>query len=215
MRVAEQYRELESRLPADWTDARFVLTVDDAGQAARASSLLTPYAPGRVGNQIRFTVPRHGGRRDQARRLLAKIDRERIRGKLELVTAAQASPEQAEQPRAAWPPAAEAWDAAVAQLPGDWTDAYAQVELASSDFLDRAALLLAPVNPARFDDSARFRFRVAKNYGYGASPVMTRRSLERLDEDGIGARVEILHALSDTKPVVTQGPVWYVKGRAV
>jgi hypothetical protein len=214
--VAEQYQELESRLPEDWTDARLILRVDDTGQAERAASLLTPFAPGRVGGQVRFTVPRRGGRREQARRLMSRIDREGIDGTLELVTAASGAPEPAaEQARVAWSAAAPGWDAEVARLPEDWSDVYAQVELASSDFLDRGALLLAPVNPARYDDSAGFRFRVARIYGYGASPQMTRRCLERLDEEGIGARVEILHALSDTKPVVTQGPVWYVDGRAV
>jgi hypothetical protein len=215
MYAAVQYEELESRLPQDWTEARFVLKVDDPAQAERAASLLTPFAPGRVGNEVRFTVPRHGGKRDQARRLLARIDRERIEGTLELVTAASRGLAEAEEPRAAWGSAAAAWDAEVARLPEDWTDVYAQVELASSDFLDRAALLLAPLNPSRFDDSAGFRFRVARIYGYGASPEMTRRCQERLDEEGIAARVRILHALSDTRPVVTQGPVWYVDGRAV
>jgi hypothetical protein len=215
VRVAEQYQELESRLPEDWTDARLVLKVDDTGQAERAASLLTPFAPGRVGSDVRFTVPRHGGKLDQARRLLSRIDRERINGTLELVTAASSAPTPPEEPRTAWSSAAAAWDAEVARLPEDWTDVYAQVELASSDFLDRGALLLAPLNPARYDDSAGFRFRVARTYGYGASPEMTRRCFERLDEEGIGARVEILHALSDTRPVVTQGPVWYLDGRAV
>ena len=215
MRVAEQYRELESRLPADWADARFVLNLDDTGRAERAASLLTPFAPGRVGGQVRFSVARRGGRLDQARRLLDRIDQEKIGGTLELVTASQAAPEQPEELRAAWTSAAEAWDAAVAALPEDWSDAYAQVELASSDFLDRAALLLAPINPARYGSQAGFRFRVARKQGYGASPGMTRRCLERLDEEGIAARVRILHALSDTKPVVTQGPVWYMDGKAV
>jgi hypothetical protein len=213
--VAVRYEELESRLPEDWTDARFVLKVDVPAQAERAAALLSPFAPGRVGNDVRFSVPRHGGKRDQARRLLARIDREGIRGTLELVTAASAPAAPAEEPRADWPSATAAWDSEVARLPEDWTDVYAQVELASSDFLDRGALLLAPLNPSRFDDSASFRFRVARTYGYGASPEMTRRALERLDEEGIGARVKILHALSDTRPVVTQGPVWYVDGRAV
>jgi hypothetical protein len=215
--VVEQFRELESRLPADWADARFVLTVEDTGQAERAASLLSPFAPGRVGGQVRFSVARGGGRLDQARRLLERIDRERIRGALELVTASQAGPAAAAtaEPRAAWRAAAEAWDVAVAALPEDWSDVYAQVELASSDFLERGALLLGPLNPARYSGAIGFRFRVARNQGYGASPEMTRRCLERLDEEAIAARVEILRALSDTKPVVTQGPVWYVEGKAV
>jgi len=44
---------------------------------------------------------------------------------------------------------------------------------------------------------------------------MTRRCFERLDEEGIRGRVAVLRALSDTRPVQTQGPVWYVGGRSV
>lgn len=213
MSVAEQYRELQSRLPADWADARFVLNVEDAGRAERAASMLTAFQPGRVGGQVRFSVPRRGGRLEQARRMMERIDREGIKGDLELVTASEAPPEPAEF-RADWAPAAEQWDDAVAALPVDWTDIYAQAELESSDFLDRGALLMAPLNPARYGDAVGFRFRVGR-YGYGAAPGMARRCLERLDTDGIGARVTILHALADTKPVVTQGPVWYLDGGPV
>ena len=92
MSVAEQYRELESRLPEGWMDARFVLDVDDTSRADRAASLLTAFQPGRVGTQVRFSVPRRGGRREQARRMLERIDREGITATLELVTAAEASP---------------------------------------------------------------------------------------------------------------------------
>ena len=211
--VAEQYQELESRLPAEWADARFVLTVDDARQAERAASLLTAFQPGRVGGQVRFSVPRHGGRLDQARRMLERIDRERITGTLELMTASE-TPPQLEELRGAWPPAVEQWDTAIAALPEDWTDVYAQVELASSDFLERGALLMGPLNPARYGGAVGFRFRVGR-YGYGAAPEMARRSLERLDEEQIGARVQILRYLADTKPVMTQGPVWYLEGRSV
>jgi hypothetical protein len=211
--LVEQYQELESRLPAEWADARFVLTVDERSQADRAASMLTAFQPGRVGNQVRFTVPRRGGRREQARRMLERLDRERVKGTLELVTASEAAPE-ADGARAAWPPAAAQWDGAVSALPVDWTDVYAQVELASSDFLDRGALLMAPLNPARYSDAAGFRFRVGRS-GYGAAPEMARRCFERLDSEGIAARVEILRSLADTKPVMTQGPVWYLDGRAV
>ena len=44
---------------------------------------------------------------------------------------------------------------------------------------------------------------------------MTRRCLERLDEAGIRGELRILRVLSDTQPVATQGPVWYVGGKAV
>jgi hypothetical protein len=214
VRVAEQYQALEAGLPADWAEARFVLRVDDASDAGRAASLLSPFTPGSVGGQVRFSVSRHGGKPHQARRMLSRLDREGITGTLELVTASEALQE-AEEPQTAWPPAAEQWDGAVAALPADWSDVHAQIEFASSDSLERGALLLGPVNPSRYGAAAGFRFRVAHTYGYGASPEMTRRCLERLDEESLGARVEILRTLSDTRPVVTQGPVWYVDGKAV
>ena len=155
------------------------------------------------------------GRVDALRRLLARLDRDRIRGELELVTYGETVVEARDVPRAAWPPLEEAWMTAVAALPDDWSDVYAEVELGSSDFLDQGALCLAPVNPARPDRGLAFRFRVARTYGYGASPDMTRRCLARMDERGINGRFVILWAQSDTKAVATQGPVWYVEGRAV
>jgi hypothetical protein len=44
---------------------------------------------------------------------------------------------------------------------------------------------------------------------------MTRRCLERVDQESIRAELRILRVLSDTDPVHTQGPVWYVEGRSV
>ena len=64
-------------------------------------------------------------------------------------------------------------------------------------------------------DRTAFRFRVARMFGYGASPEMTRRCLERLDAEGIPGRLTVLHVLSDTHNVATQGPVWRVAGKAV
>ena len=107
------------------------------------------------------------------------------------------------------------WDAEIAGLPEDWSDLYAEVELASSDNLERAALLLAPVNPARYGGKPGFRFRVARRYGYGAAAQMTRRCLERVDDEGIHGRARVLWALSDTRPVQTQGPVWLSGGKSV
>ena len=87
--------------------------------------------------------------------------------------------------------------------------------MTSSDYLEPTALSLSPVNPARYGGALAFRFRCARKRGYGASPEMVRRCLERLDERGITATVKILRALSDTHSVATQGPVWYVEGKAV
>ena len=100
-------------------------------------------------------------------------------------------------------------------MPSDWSDAYAEIKLASSVYLERAALLLAPVNPARYGGKPGFRFRVARRFGYGVSGEMARRCLERLDNEGIHGAARVLWALSDTRPVQTQGPVWYSGGRSV
>ena len=85
----------------------------------------------------------------------------------------------------------------------------------STDWLERAALLLAPANPARYGGKPAFRFRAARRFGYGVSPEMLRRCLERLDEARIRGELRILRVLSDTELVATQGPVWYIEGRAV
>jgi hypothetical protein len=214
VRVADQFRELESHLPADWADARLVLVVDDAAKAERAAALLGPLGPGKAGDRIQVTVLRQGGAVERLRRLLARIDKERIRGRLELVTYSTGIVEPGEV-RASWPALEEAWLSAVAALPADWSDLYAEVEVASSDFLDPGALRLAPLNPSRPDRGLAFRFRVARSFGYGASSEMARRCMARLDEEGIKGRLLILWALSDTKAVATQGPVWYGEGGPV
>jgi hypothetical protein len=214
VRVAEQFRELESHLPADWADARLVLEVENEAHGDRAVALLAALAPGRVGRRIQLTIPRAGARLDLLRRSLTRIDREGIRGWLDLVTYSTKVPA-AQEARTSWPALEETWLAAVAALPEDWSDLYAEVEVASSDFLDPGALRLAPLNPSRPDRGLAFRFRVARSFGYGASSEMARRCLARLDEEGIKGRLAILWALSDTKAVATQGPVWYGKSGPV
>ena len=100
-------------------------------------------------------------------------------------------------------------------MPADWSDLLCELQLTSTDHLARGALLTAPINPTRVPGRSAFRFRVARSFGYGASPQMTRRCLERLDADGIPGALTLLHVLSDTHNVATQGPVWRVAGKAV
>ena len=45
--------------------------------------------------------------------------------------------------------------------------------------------------------------------------MMARRCFERLDEEGIQARVEVVRLLSDADHAATQGAVWYVGGKAL
>jgi hypothetical protein len=214
VRLGDRWREIERGLPRDWTDARLLLRVNDPAEAERAAAKLTPLMPGRSGSEIRFYTARRGAGAspDAVRRALRAVDREGIRGELELVSSAQPETGVLAIERASL---AEAWDVAVATLPPDWSDLYAEIELTSTDHLERAALLLAPVNPARYGGKPALRFRVARTFGYGASPEMTRRCFERLDGEGIPGQVRILRVLSDTDPVYTQGPVWYVEGKAV
>ena len=212
--LVEQWRQAESSLPEDWADARLALTIDDDAQRGRALGLLGPLVPARHDRQIRFFVARRGAGPgpETGRRLMRLLDRERIEGKLELLSSARLAPPPEPSPRVKL---AEAWDRAVSELPEDWSDLYCEVELTSSDHLERAALLLAPVNPSRYGGTPGFRFRAARAFGYGTSAEMTRRCLARLDEAGIPGELRVLRVLSDSKPVGTQGPVWYVGGKVV
>jgi hypothetical protein len=217
--LGRQWRIIQAKLPSDWAHVRLGLTPTSPQRLDRAAALLGPLAPGRAGDTLRFEAARgaQGNSPAAVTRALRRLDLERIRGTLDLVAAAEVAP--TARLRAA-PPAeevqlAESWDALTASLPPDWSDLYAQIDLTSSDHLDPAALALAPLNPLRFGPATGFRFRCARSFGYGASPGMTRRSLARLDERGIGGTLSVLRVLSDSKPVGTQGPVWYIGGKAV
>jgi len=213
MRLAEQWNGIESVLDPRWNDAQLVLTVADEANAERAAALLGPASPGRSGRAIRFITARGGAGvgPEAVRGLVRRIDAEGIEGTLELVSSDEAPP----VPQPARPTLAAEWDAALAVLPGDWSDLLCELELTSTDYLPHAALLIGPVNPLSIEDKPGFRFRVASSFGYGASPGMVGRCLARLDEAGIPGHVHVLRALSDTHPVGTQGPVWYVDGKAV
>ena len=213
MSLVGDWQELEQSLPEAWGNARLRLTISDEAECERAAALLGPANPGRRGKVIRFFAARRGAgpSSEMIRNLLRRIDEQGIRGELELVGVDEAEAE----PVIHRETLAATWDAAIGALPPDWSDLYAEVELVSSDWLERAALLMAPVNPARYGGLPGFRFRVARRFGYGAAPEMTRRCLERVDQEHIRGEFRILRVLSDTDPVHTQGPVWYVEGRSV
>ena len=213
MSLKDQWQEIAKALPENWADARLRVTIEDERAADRTAAVLAPLTPGRRGNTLHFyTAPAGAGPAPGlVERLLARLDEEQISGKLELVGAGETAPKPV-TPRATL---AGTWDESIAALPADWSDLYAEVELVSTDWLDRAALLMAPVNPARYGGAPGFRFRVARRFGYGAAPEMTRRCLERVDQEDIRGELRILRVLSDTDPVATQGPVWYLEGRSV
>lgn len=212
MKLVAQWRDLGSELPAGWSEARLALAIPRDDERSRAAALLGPAGPGRTGDELRIAIGRGGGiGPENFGKLLGKLDDEGIRGSLTLVAAV----ERATEEEARGGELAVAWVAALAALPPDWSDLYCELELASSDHLDGGALLLAPLNPVRMPRRNALRFRVAHSFGYGAAAQMVARCLQRLDAEGIPGRLTILHALSDTHNVDTQGPVWRVGGKAV
>jgi hypothetical protein len=214
MQLVGQWNTVEQGLDPRWRDAHVELAIEDETQRSRALALLAPAGPGSIGTTIRFYVTRSGAGvgPEAVRRMMRRLEEEGIRGTLALVSSDDAAP----APVLARASLAADWDAAIGVLPADWSDLLCELELTSSDHVERAALLIAPVNPVQADTGPLgFRFRAAHTFGYGASSGMVRRCLARLDEDGIPGEVRIVRALSDTHPVATQGPVWYVGGKAV
>jgi hypothetical protein len=214
----ERLLEILGLLPASWSEVRLVLTVEDEAQVDRAALILASLTPGRSGRTFRLTVSATGTGAPSAeatKRVLARLEADGIDARLTLpgTAAFQVAAIRAEPPR---PGLAESWDELAAKLPEDWSDLYAELELASSADVDRAALLLGPLNPFLHEGPRpSFRFRAAHRFGYGAAPQMVRRCCARLDEAGIGGRLRFLRVMSDTSPVLTQGPVWREDGRAV
>jgi hypothetical protein len=221
VKLAEQWPYVEEELPAGWSVARVTLVFEDEEQARRAALILGPLAPGRTGRTFRLTVYAAGAQpatRDRLRRVLSRLDEQGLEGRLELVSAEAAPAEEAPRRPSRRLPLATAWDALLARLPADWSDLYAEVELDSTDFLERGALLLAPTNPARYGARTGLRFRAARRAGYGVAVEMARRCLERLDSEGITGTLRAIRVLSDTEvPASTpsQGPVFRIGGRSV
>lgn len=217
MTAAERLEELLATLPDEWSEARLLVTIGDPSQVERAAALLASLAPGRTNGTFVVTVARGGvggPSPEAARRVLERLDGDGIDARLSLPAQAPVRLRAAAAPPRA--SLARRFDELLSTLPSDWSDLYVEVELVSSAQIDRAALLLAPVNP--FLDGrgpARFRFRVARRFGYGAAAQMARRALARLDEDGIRGEVRILRVVCEAAPVATQGPVWREGGRAV
>ena len=214
MQAAEQWTQIEATLAAEWSEARLAYTPE--GSPAEAAAVLGALQPVRIGEEFRFHVTRADGGAERARNTLRRLDRKRIWGTLTLIDVAEeAAPVSAAPAVQASQPLAEAWDAALADLPPDWSDVLCELELDSSDHVPRAALLGAPLNPTRVQDAIALRFRASGKRGYGVSPQMARRCFERMDAEGISGRITVMVGLSDTENAVTQGPVWRLAGKSV
>jgi hypothetical protein len=223
MRAVEQWERIKEGLPEDWQEARLAFTPEDPSAISQAAAVLAPLGPGRALDSLRFTVRPSGGPSgvESVRNLLSRVDGKRIWGEVAIldVTAPEEETVDAgsgDHATGAVPSRSlvAAWEDELAKLPPDWSDALGELELESSDFLARAALLGAPLNPTRVPDRLALRFRAGRN-GYGTSPTMTRRCFERMDAESITGQVRVLNVLSNVENVSTQGPVWRVAGRAV
>src|SRR5262249_10987359 len=90
MTLVSQWRQIEAGLPADWEQAHLSLAVADVTRVDRAAALLGPLAPGRSQAELHFSAARAGWPGPEAvRRLLARLDAERIGGALVLTGAAR------------------------------------------------------------------------------------------------------------------------------
>jgi hypothetical protein len=206
VRLAEQWDALRN----GWSEARIRVTLAQRERGDRAAQLLAPLQPFRAApGVLTFGAVGHG---DAVRRLLERLDAEGIDATLELVASDPIAAPPTEKPTLTLP---ESWEAALATLPADWSDLLGEVELGSSDWFDRAAVNMVPLNPRRDGSRLALRFRSARRFGYGAAPQMVARCLSRCDDDGIRGTVRVLWALSDTHPVQTQGPVWQLGGKTV
>jgi hypothetical protein len=222
MRLVRQWDALVSRLPDGWVDAQFRFHLTEPSHLDRAAALLAPMQPTRSSDSsltFRIASAGSGPTAAMAGRLFDRVGLEKIAGTIELASAPEVAPAPAPVAKAMDAPAAEhlpaSWDAALAPLPADWSDLLGEIELTSSADLERAALCLSPINPRRDGTRLALQFRCARKAGYGASPGMVRRCLERCDEIGVPGTVSVLRVLSDTHAVQTQGPVWQISGRTV
>ena len=210
MSVAQQWKVIGSELPDTWARASLRLELRDRDAADQAAATLGPTGPYRVSPTVlQFEVARDGSALGPqgVTRLLSRIPI----GMLSLSTSQAA----------ARPPARElttlvqSWDTALAGLPADWSDLYAEVEFTSSDHIELAAVLCVQMNPRRDGSRAAFTFRAAQRAGYGVAPGMARRCFERCDERRIRGSITVLRVLSDTQLVATQGPVWLSGGKTL
>jgi hypothetical protein len=214
MRAVDQWVAIRDELPGGWSEADLAFTPE--GAVSEAAAILSPLGPGRVGNELRLHVTRSASGAERMRGALARLDARRVWGTLRLIhVTGDHAPAPADVATPKRDSLAAAWDGIVAELPPDWSDVLCRLDVDSSDHLPRAALLGAPLNPSRVPGSVAVRFRSSSAQGYGASPGMVRRCLERMDADGLTGRLSVVLGLSDTDKAVTQGPVWRIAGHSV
>ena len=106
-------------------------------------------------------------------------------------------------------------DELVAGLPDDWSDLLVLVELRSSDELAPAALALAPLNPSRHGVRSRSASEWPVASATGRRPRWHVAASSASTSSAFPGALRLLEVLSDTQPVLTQGPTFVVSDRAV
>jgi hypothetical protein len=102
---------------------------------------------------------------------------------------------------------ADQWDTIMARQPGDWSSVDFELELMDASQSEEVALVLSPLNPWHQRDwrSGVFRFRAARNFGYGTAAELCRKRLSTLDSLGVSGTLRVLSRMADVRPVATQG----------
>ena len=211
MSVADQWNAIGSELPDTWSRAQLRLELKDREAADRAAAMLGPLGPYRAApTALAFTVARDGSAAspDSLVRLLRLV----AGGTLSL-SGSQAAPQTTAGREIT--ALTTSWDLAIGSLPADWSDLYVELQLTSTDFIERAAVLCVQCNPRRDGTRAALRFRCARERGYGVSAEMARRCLERCDAERMQGAVVVLRVLCDSRHVATQGPVWIAGGKTL
>jgi hypothetical protein len=212
MKLVDQWSGIHARLPSDWVEVGLTLETEEPRDLVKAAAVLGPLTPIRSEGTLVFYVTRAGGAGgpEAARRLFARLDEQRVWCTLKRGEIREGAPVET----AARVSVAQSWRDALGTLPEDWSELLCRLEISGSALLPRAALLCAPINPTRDRDSIGFLFR-ASRIGYGVSAQMAERCFERLDEEEIAGSVTVLRALSDTRPIASQGSSWIVAGRVL
>ena len=211
MSVAQQWNTIGSELPEGWARAQLRLELRDRDAADKAAAMLGPAGAYRAAPTVLlFHVARDGTATspDNLTRLLRYVPV----GTLSL-SGSQAAPQVTAKREIT--ALTESWDRAIAGLPADWSDLFVELQLTSTDFIERASVLCIQCNPRRDGQRAALRFRCARVQGYGVSAEMARRCLERCDAAGISGSILVLRAVSGSRHVGTQGPVWLADGKTL
>ena len=141
MKLGDAWDELRD----EWGEARIRVTLEEPERTDRAAQLLGPLQPFRAGPaELSFRVVGNSG---EVRRLLERLDAERIHGSArgDLV----GSSRRARAGAAGADLARILAGRARRRCPPDWSDLLAEVELTSSDWIDRASVNMVPLNPRR------------------------------------------------------------------